>query len=463
MNVVANSDVVLYGRRPNGVGTPLVESLSGYFARVCEARSISVVDALDVFVRPLVSPKLLRARSQLPRYLKSHMASDFDGMIWRAHAAVRALERLTGETDLSVHTCLSWRRLFIPRSSGAIDYRRKRWCALCFDAWDREGSEPWEPLLFRLAPVERCPIHRILLSEYCPSCHLPQPMVVQRVPLSYCHCCGARLHIGDPLRESGCLDTDAGDDGVWAWWISVVLGQMLSVHVGSEQLADSNGFVSLVNDAVDVFGMNSLAAAMGYKRNVLRQWRRVIRRPWLRTFVKMCLRLGAHPADVAFPDPGGRRTYSWSPWPIGREPWLAAKVQPAPSLCHTRSTRVKREAAALNAAVAAGEYSSIADVTRIVGVSYDRLLRNFPEQVVKIRAALAASREQQLRRYRHGLRTAIESDDVISLAAVSRALGVGLHALRHACPDLCARVVEANAERRRCERAERTTQRTRLV
>ena len=462
-DIVGNENAVLYGRRPRGVGTPLLESLSGYLARVCEARSISVTDALDVFVRPLVSPKLLRSSSHLPRYLKNHIASDFDGMTWRAHAAVRALEVLTGETDLAVHTCLSWRELFTPRSSGAIRDTHKRWCALCFDAWDREGTEPWEPLLFRLGPVERCPIHRIRLSECCASCHRTQQMVIQRVPLSYCHHCGTRLHIGDPLRESGCFDTEDGGDGVWEWWVSVVLGQMLSVHVNSRQLADPNGFAGLINGAVDTFGMNSLAAAMGFKRNVLRQWRRFIKRPWLRTFVKMCLRLGVHPADVAFPDRSGRRTYSWSPWPDGEEPWLTAKVQPLVSLYHTRSARIAREAVALDAAIAAGEYGSIADITRIVGVTYDRLMRNFPDQVVKIQAKLAANRDERLRRYRRELHAAIDGQDIISLPAIGRALDVGLWALRGACPDLCARLVQANAERRRCRRAERVEQRAEMV
>ena len=450
--VRGNVEGALYGRGPNGVGTPLLESLSGYLARVCEARSISVVEALDVFVRPLVPPKLLRGRPQLPRYLRTNIASDFDGMTWRAHAAVSALEVLTGETGLSVHTCLSWRGLFTPRSSGAIYDRRKRWCALCFDAWDREGSEPWEPLLFRLGPVERCPIHRVRLSERCPSCDRTQPMVVQRVPLSYCHHCAARLHIGDSLREGGCFDTSGEGDAVWEWWISSVLGQMLSVHADSKQLADPRGFASLIDRKVDTFGMNSLAAAMGFKRNVLRQWRRLIKRPWLRTFVRMCLRLGVHPADVAFPDRGGKRTFPWSPWPDGETPWLKARVGPTLSLRHERNTRVAREAVALDAAIAAGGYGSIAAIARIVGVTYDRLMRNFPEQVVKIRAALTANRKEQLGRYRRALHAAIDGHDVVPLPTIGRSLGVGLYALRRACPGLCARVVEVNAGRKRDER-----------
>ena len=45
---------VLYGRCPVGVGTPLVESLSGYVARLCAARAVRITDVLDRLVRPLV-------------------------------------------------------------------------------------------------------------------------------------------------------------------------------------------------------------------------------------------------------------------------------------------------------------------------------------------------------------------------------------------------------------------------
>ena len=456
--VRGNVEGALYGRGPKGVGTPLLESLSGYLARVCEARSISVVDALNVFVRPLVPPKLIRERLQLPRYLKTNIASDLDGMTWRAHAAVRALEVLTGETGLSVHTCLSWRGLFTPRSSGAICDRRKRWCALCFDAWERDGSEPWEPLLFRLAPVERCPVHLVRLSERCPSCDRTQPLVAQRVPLTYCHYCGARLQVGDPLRESGCVDPDGKGDAVWEWWISVVLGQMLSVQTDSKRLADPMGFASLIDREVerDGVGMNSIADALGLKRNMLRQWRQLIKRPWLRTFVKMCLRLGAHPAEVAYPDPHGELTFPWSPWPDREPPWLRAKVRPVWSArCRSSKTRLEREANALDTVIAAGGRTSVIAAALSVGVTYDRLKHHFPEQRLKLQALAARFRAGRIRQYRDALCRAIDGQDPLTVKAVGRSLGVTAWPLRNACPDLCTRLAEVRAERRRRERDER--------
>ena len=456
----------LYGRRPNGVGTPLLECLSGYLARVCEVRSISVVDALDLLVRPLVPPKHLGIRLQLFRYLKMQIATNFDGMNWHADAAVVALQELTGENGLAVHTCLPWRGLFARNRSGAVNDRRKRWCTLCFDAWDRDGLEPWEPLLFRLEPVRRCPIHRVRLSERCPSCDRTQPLVVQRVPLSYCHYCGARLQVGDPLRESGGFDTSVEGDAVWEWWISVVLGQMLSVQIESNRLADPNGFASLIDREVEgcAVGMDSLADALGLKRNTLRRWRQLITRPRLRTFVKMCLRLNAHPADVAFPDPHGTLTFPWSPWPEHEAPWLRVRVRPVrSSYRRSRDGRLVREAGALDAAIEAGGHTSASAGAHGVGVSYGRLQLHFPEQHLKLRAQSAAYRAEQLRRYRQALCGAIDDGEPACLEAVSRSLGVAAHALRNAFPELCARLVEVYAERKRRECDERIKNRCGMV
>ena len=453
-SVPASLKGVLYGRRPNGVGTPLLESLSGYLARLCEVRYISVVDALDLLLRPLVPDKLLRGRDQLPRYLKTHIASDFDGMTCHADGAVVALQELTGETGLAVHTCLPWRGLFARNSSGALNYSHKRWCALCFEAWDRDGLEPWEPLLFRLQPVLRCPIHRVRLSNRCPSCDRTQPLVAQRVPLSYCHHCGARLRVGDPLRESGCFDPDGKGDAVWEWWISVVLGQMLSVQTDSKRLADPRGFASLIDREVerDGVGMNSLADALGLKRNMLRQWRRLIRRPWLRTFVSICLRLGAHPAAVAFPDPHGELAFPWSPWPDREPPWLRAKVRPVWSArCKSSTARLGSEADALNTVIAAGGCTSVIAAAQSVGVTYDRLKHNFPEHHLKLQALAAAFRARRIRRYRDALCRAIECQDPLTVKAVGQSLGVSAWPLHNACPDLCARLAEVRSERRRRE------------
>ena len=162
---------------------------------------------------------------------------------------------------------------------------------------------------------------------------------------------------------------------------------MLSVQTESKRLADPMGFASLIDREVerDAVGMNSIADALGLKRNMLRQWRKLIKRPWLRTFVKMCLRLGAHPAEVAYPDSHGELTFPWSPWPDRDPPWLRAKVRPVWSArCRSSKARLRREANALDTVIAAGGCASVMAAALSVGVTYDRLKHNFPEQHLKL-------------------------------------------------------------------------------
>ena len=456
----------LYGRQPNGVGTPLVECLSGYLARVCEARSISVVDALDLFVRPLSPGKFLRDRVQLPRYLMSVIAGDFDGMTSRTDTAIAALQTLTGEPDLAKHTCVPWRGLFSVRSFAGVGVRRKRWCTLCFDAWNRTGSEPWEPLLFRLEPVRRCPIHRVRLSERCPRCERTQPVVTQRVPLSYCHNCGRPLHVGAPLPVSPCFGPEDGGEPAWDWWISVVLGQLLCLQIDSKRRADPNGFASLIDRQLDSHGrgLYSLADALCMQPHVLRQWRLLKMRPYLRTFVKVCLRLGAHPADVMFPGQRQGHSFPWSPWSDGDAPWLRAKVRPVPSP-YRQACNAQRamEAAALDSVIAAGGYASATAGAASVGISYTRVKTHFPNRLRQLHAGAREYQAERLRRYRAALCRAIKDGVATDLATVARTLGVRPQILGRSFPGLCARLMKDCAERRKVQRAERVRQREGMI
>ena len=106
----------LYGRYPAAAGTGFVESLSSYVARLCVARSVSVVDVFDVLVRPLVPDGLLKPRGYLSFYL-SHDSVALDGVGSRTRHFVAAFEQLTDCPDLHLHTFLPWRLLFCPRSS----------------------------------------------------------------------------------------------------------------------------------------------------------------------------------------------------------------------------------------------------------------------------------------------------------------------------------------------------------
>ena len=312
---------VLYGRSPAGVGTPLVESLTGFLSRLCAARCVRVIDVLDTLVRPLVAPATLRPRSELSWYLTASIVH-LDGMCSGAHEAVRAIGVLTGRQDLRALTMLPWLDAFSQRTSGAVCHGVKRWCARCLANWHACGVEPWEPLLWRLAAVSVCPVHRLALSERCPSCERRVRLVTDLVPLGCCERCGALLHRGDPALRRRPIDPDRPSLARSAWWVSFALGRMLAAQSAAPFRVSPDGFSQLIDMAARRLAggtVHRLAAFLELSQTSLTRWRSGRNVPSLRHFLAVCIRLGADPVEVLRVAPGASpdllRPQSALPWP----------------------------------------------------------------------------------------------------------------------------------------------------
>ena len=463
---------VLYGPAPVGPGTPLVESLSGYLARLCEARSLAVTDVLDLLVRPLAPPELLRPRRDLLWYLSYHVVG-MDGVGPQAGAFVRALEQLTGRIGFWRHTCLAWRALFAPRTPGVLAHTGKRWCSVCFERWHAEGVAPWEPLLWRLKPVVRCPLHRVRLSERCPSCGSRQRIVTQYVPLPHCDRCGRLLHHQDPLRESGRFDDSHDLDALWEWWTSVAVGQMLGFQTSSSRwgLASPSSFLYRLRRLSSDVGIEPFARHLGVGRTGLVAWIENRRLPRFSLFLRVCMLLGFHPAEVAFPRGARWLSVVWSPWPGRAHPWPGPFSNsfdtPRRRALEARWARV---AATLDAIIAEGRCTSTRAVARSLGENYGTLQRKFPDRFAQLRSQCAAHRVAQrradLERFRIALDAALRCLMPPSLNAVACSLGVTPGRLQRAHPRLCARLVEshaASAARRRRAHVGRRALRVRKV
>lgn len=145
--------VPLYGCSPRGVGTPLVESLTGFVNRLAVARHLPCSAVFDGLVRPLVPRGVVPDSHQLTHFFTAGVVV-YDGLGPWAEALVVALTHLTGLPDLAFHTLRPWRPVLAPSRNGV---RRvpKRWCASCLSDWRTRGVDPWEPLLWRLAPARR--------------------------------------------------------------------------------------------------------------------------------------------------------------------------------------------------------------------------------------------------------------------------------------------------------------------
>ena len=450
---------VLYGRCPAGVGTPLVESLSGYLARLCAARAVRITDVLDRLVRPLVPVDTLPPYRELSWLLVQQFV-DFDGLGPQAEALVCALARLTGRADLAGHTFLPWRGVFSVHRSGVVRRAGKRWCARCLDEWHADGVEPWEPLLWRLAPAEWCPVHRVPLSQRCPSCRRPLRLVTERVPPGHCERCGVLLHRGDPALRVKPLDRRAGRDALWGWWVSVALGRMLSVQPQALRDASSVGFSRLIDTAVGRpgSGVLPLARRFGLTRTTLLRWRNRESPPRLGPFLTVCMRLGADPAHIGIAGDGPLADQSSCPWRHAFRPcWTLPISAGGPVRGRASETHWSRVGAELDQLTREGTCRTVRDVARQLGVSPTRLRVRLPGRYAAFVADCARrrARDRQALRERcaRALDEALLAAQPPSARAVARTCAVRSGTLQRWFPDGYARVVTRHAAHREAARA----------
>ena len=331
--------VPLYGCSPCAVGTPLVESLTGFVGRLAVARQLPASAIFEHLVRPRVPEGVVRESLHLTSFLASE-AVTYDGLGPSARALVAALTELTGLPDLSHLTLLPWRG-FLSTRNGALRWRRpKRWCCRCLADWRRGRRDLWEPLLWRVAAVRRCPVHRIPFSDLCPRCRARQGVVAEIVPFGYCRKCGHALEPDDPLLSDPSAASLADPGALWEWWTAHAVGRMLSSQRLLERSGKSRGFSQLLCRSLSQFGdrtVQSLAQHLGVGWNSIEVWMNGKRLPSLAFFLAVCMRLGADPLQVAVspsPVPVPRHRL---PWADARPPWPPVRSGTSP-----RSQRLPR-------------------------------------------------------------------------------------------------------------------------
>ena len=441
---------LLYGCRPLGEGTPLIESLTGFLSRICARRNVRVRDVLDYLVRPLVPTGTLPPRPDLSWFLLRR-AVWFDGMRPRFAPFVAALEQLTGLSQLSLHTSFPWARVFSPANSGFASSPSQRWCARCLEQWHREGVEPWEPLVWRSPVATYCPRHGVPLTERCPSCMRALPLLSDWVPIGFCHHCGHSLHRGDPnLSGTAPIDLHREDSARFEWWTSVALGQMLSVQRLAVADAEPAGFQRLIDRACSPPGPGiiSVSRYLGVSYPTVLTWRRGEGHPPLRQFLSVCLKVGANPAQVAL---GPQYSFP-TPWEEHAPDWRSDSMSGGPRFRVSEASRCRLRKA-LERAIDHGTFRSAREFGRAHNVSIQTVGRQFPDLYAILVERGAALREADRRaaaaQYQKVLDAHISGSDVCSVTSVARSLGIALDTLQCACPDSYARLQALYSERRK--------------
>ena len=206
MENVTTPRSTLHAVKPIGLGTPDVESLTGYFCRLAYSHAVSATH--------LANGIMERFGHAVPADFK-WCQRNFVSMGAETERWAAWLAELTGVGHFDLLTLVPWRSLLgvpglVPQSD--------RWCPHCLAEDRAAGQDPYLRLSWDLAPATVCLKHKVELIHLCPHCN--RSNVRNRASIvvpGYCTVCGGFLGEAETLPATP-----------EALWIARQVGLMLS-------------------------------------------------------------------------------------------------------------------------------------------------------------------------------------------------------------------------------------------
>ena len=429
----------LYHMRPLGIGSMLVESMTGYIARLAEAHDVSPAMLLNRELLPRMAS--LSGLQDIPKNLtflyQSHV---LNGASEHAQNCVQVLEHLTDVKNLRALTLLALNGVL---STQHCLRTRRAWCRSCFEDWRVIGRPAYEPLLWAIESVASCPTHQCALSVKCPHCGRALYTLSARSRPGFCWRCQQWLgqHTA-PVRESidtpprlafaqGVVELLAAGTGIESF-SSVLFKTNLRSCIGS--LTDGN--------------VKRFCTATGMTYDSATHWLSVNGRIRLDLLIDLCTQLDLSPLRFL------------------TEPLAEKDFEHGRGLIHRKTSHIKtmrarvrldeQLAGALNAeppvsmhAVAAQlAYSSAASLRRRNPDICDQISDRYRRATIRTQAApLTAVPSNGV--IKRALRRALAHTPRVPLKTVARNLGFkNVVALYNRFPQLCRAFAVANREER---------------
>ncbi len=209
----------LYALQPVGVGTPQVESLTSYIARVALAHCVFP----GVLMRKIIVPfaeSHAEGRSTLMDIRDGKTTGAFNSAHQTAMKAVSVLECLTQQQGLRALTMLTWAEVFplfkLMRPTQA-------WCPGCLEEWRTTGQTIYEPLVWTIQAVKICSRHDCPLETQCCACRRSSPWLAWRSRPGYCSHCQQWLGTQVGTQEEN------EKQRAWQHWCTEEVGALLAL------------------------------------------------------------------------------------------------------------------------------------------------------------------------------------------------------------------------------------------
>jgi hypothetical protein len=442
----------LYRLEPVGVGTPYVESLTGYVSRLAEAHGVTAAALFGWELAPRVGEKWLRRRySNRAMILASRfrpLARAMNGTGETATDWVRVIGEATTQRGLRCLTMLTWRGVLSQRH---LLRAARAWCPACYTEWDGQGRVVYEPLLWALGAVAVCPIHHSRLRTECNHCGRGQYYLDSHSRPGFCSACGGWL--GEhSVGESQMRAPSDEEEARRIEWAATAAGELLAA---ATRLAAEPGIEVIARSTAACVGITSgrgnvgaFSRAHGLPKQTVGKWQRGEARVALDSLLRFCLRAGVSPADFLTGEvnKGG---FEVRPVPAGKPD---GKRQP-PAARRRRSIDRNADGRALSAALKETPPRSMVAVARGMGRQHSALRYQFPELCKAIVARYAEYRSgsalEDGKKAERALEESLADMSHPCVAEVARRLGWTFCRLRRRFPELCRLVTDRHAESRK--------------
>jgi TniQ len=200
----------LFHLEPIGIGTPYVESLSGYISRLAKEHFISTSHLMSKLVAPRIGkPHTINDRGNFKLFAKAMNALGVTAL-----DLVEVFETLTLRNDLQFTTMLPW--------AGVLPSRWlikpiRAWCPECYEERRINNQEIYEPIIWAISSITTCLRHHRCLDNTCPDCGHQLYHLSPRSYPGHCSRCMRWLGKTSDSRSSspGVLTGDKLERQVW--------------------------------------------------------------------------------------------------------------------------------------------------------------------------------------------------------------------------------------------------------
>ena len=266
----------LYPVPPIGIGTPGVESLTGYVTRLAGEHLLHP-HVLIREVRRVARQALGRAFAD-PEFFQVH-ARRVDGTCESGRRLADVLADLTGQPEVRSLTMARWSDVLDPSQKFLFKLHRA-WCPECHVERTMQGKPPYEPLLWKLSEVAHCHRHGTRLRTECPECRADQSTIPQYGWLTLCQKCG------DFLGMEGEDDRDPELPDPKERHRIESFGRLLGRHNATEERPTQPEWQDRVSRAWERSSFPEMQAPDRLReavRDNVHRWRKPRHRPTLRT------------------------------------------------------------------------------------------------------------------------------------------------------------------------------------